>query len=179
MAVGVLGLVGTGCSRGSYPVDIFEEMHYQQSYRIQEPDRLLPPEGAVAITGRDAPLPADIGAAASLANPLAADATTLAQGQRLFAVNCSICHGTDGRGDSVAATKFAEAQVLPPYDFTGNPAEGRITSGLVRTGTDGQLFWIISNGGFANMPAFKNLLTEEERWALVHYLRSLAQPVRQ
>jgi len=37
------GLVATACSQGSYPVDIFYEMHYQQSYRSNEPPSLSPP----------------------------------------------------------------------------------------------------------------------------------------
>ena len=35
------------CETGAYPVDIFPEMHYQQSYKAQEPDRLDVPVGAV------------------------------------------------------------------------------------------------------------------------------------
>ena len=45
----VLGTVALACSTGSYPVDVFTEMHYQQSYRSQEPPRLMPAEGAVPL----------------------------------------------------------------------------------------------------------------------------------
>ncbi|MFN8532822.1 MAG: hypothetical protein U0556_04675 [Dehalococcoidia bacterium] len=36
---------------GQYPFDIFPEMHYQQTYRAQEPRRLYPPDGSVPVTG--------------------------------------------------------------------------------------------------------------------------------
>ena len=47
-----------GCSRilpssGTYPVDFFPEMHYQQSFKIQEPPSLSAPTGSVPITGRE------------------------------------------------------------------------------------------------------------------------------
>ena len=37
-----------GCTSGSYPVDIFYEQHYQQSYKSHEPPRLAGVAGAVA-----------------------------------------------------------------------------------------------------------------------------------
>ena len=37
----LFGIVLVGCSQGTYPVDIFYEQHYQQSYRSHEPPRLI------------------------------------------------------------------------------------------------------------------------------------------
>ena len=42
--------------------------------------------------------------------------------------------------------------------------------------TDGELFWKISEG-HRPMPAFKNKLSEEERWQLVDYIRTFSQPL--
>jgi len=39
--VTLFGILVVGCSQGSYPVDIFYEQHYQQSYRSHEPPRLI------------------------------------------------------------------------------------------------------------------------------------------
>ena len=36
----LLGLLVVGCTQGSYPVDIFYEQHYQQSFKSHEPPRL-------------------------------------------------------------------------------------------------------------------------------------------
>ena len=58
---GLVGLVAVcvaasvlamACANGTYPLDFFYEMHYQQSYQSHEPPRLSAPEGAVPITGR-------------------------------------------------------------------------------------------------------------------------------
>jgi mono/diheme cytochrome c family protein len=40
--------------------------------------------------------------------------------------------------------------------------------------TDGELFWKISHGR-RPMPGFQNKLTEQERWELVDYIRTLSQ----
>ena len=51
LALSVMAL--TGCSRGSYPLDFFPEMHYNQSYKIQEPPSLSAPTGSVPVTGAE------------------------------------------------------------------------------------------------------------------------------
>ena len=51
----LLTLVAAGCmpfGRGSYPIDIFAEMHYTQMYKSQEPPRLYPAPGAVPFMCR-------------------------------------------------------------------------------------------------------------------------------
>ena len=45
----LFGIVLVGCSQGTYPVDIFYEQHYQQSYRSHEPPRLIGVADAVAF----------------------------------------------------------------------------------------------------------------------------------
>ncbi len=49
LALSALAL--SACAQGAYPVDYFREMHYQQSQRLLEADRLSPPVGAVPRTG--------------------------------------------------------------------------------------------------------------------------------
>ena len=164
-----LGLVLAGCAgdrypfpgTGAYPVDYFTEMHYQQSYRIQEPPRLYPPEGSVPTTGREAQYTAE--QARLLANPAPRDAATLAQGKKLYEVNCAMCHGTKGLGDGPIAAFFKAAKEIPPTDYTADAVTSR---------TDGELYYTLT-GGKANMPAFGRLLTPTERWMLLHYIRSL------
>ena len=48
-------------------------------------------------------------------------------------------------------------------------------SASVRERSDGQLYWLIVNG-IGNMPPFHDLLTEEEVWGLVGYVRSVQGP---
>ena len=54
-----------------------------------------------------------------------------------------------------------------PSDFTDAHMMGEMT--------DGGIFWKMSEG-HGPMPSFKKLLTAEERWHLVNYLRTLAHP---
>ncbi|SVA68605.1 uncharacterized protein METZ01_LOCUS121459, partial [marine metagenome] len=42
-------LITTACAQGTYPVDFFPEMHYQDSYHSQQPPRLDIPIGSVPI----------------------------------------------------------------------------------------------------------------------------------
>ena len=42
----------------------------------------------------------------------------------------------------------------------------------VTTRSDGEIYWILTNGS-GNMPRFGNLLTPEERWELILFIRSL------
>ena len=175
LAFGLLALAGTACSRGSYPLDYFQEMHYQQSYRIQEPPRLQPPEGSVPITGKSVVLtPKNM---SSMANPFPGQRTD--EGARLFAVNCSMCHGASAEGDGLVLNKM----VGEPYNY-----EVKVDPNLTKVAAlpDFLLFAIITNRDLfipvpkdpkiprAVMPRFGNLLTEEERWMLVNYIKSLA-----
>jgi mono/diheme cytochrome c family protein len=161
----VLALAGavTACTPGAYSLDLFREMHYQESQRLQEPNRLAPPPGAVPITGRSPSLTYD--QARSATNPVPASAQSREQAKKLFEVNCAVCHGPNADGKSLVADRFAAAGVVPPVDFR---------SQRVRNRTDGELYWLVTNG-IGNMPAFGDLLTDDQRWMLVQYIRNPGQ----
>ena len=95
-------------------------------------------------------------------NPLPADEETIRQGQKNFAVYCMVCHGLDGQATGVP---FAQA-MYPPVPS--------LNSRQVQEYTDGQLKWVIDNGvGPSGMPASKGILSDEEIWGLVQYIRHL------
>lgn len=94
-------------------------------------------------------------------NPVDKNATALADGKKLYVTNCAPCHGDKGRGDGPAA------QALSP-----KPADH--SSALVQSETDGSLFWKLSEGRNP-MPAYKKILTEQQRWELVNYIRTLGR----
>lgn len=165
LAVSVLAaLITGGCNPGAYPIDIFPEMHYQPSQRLLEPDRLAPPADAVPVTGGRPEYTYD--EAAGLTNPVPRNAETLAGARLLYDVNCAVCHGADGRGQGAMAEYYARARataVLPPTD---------LASDRVRNRTDGELYWLVTHG-IGNMPPFRQLLTEEQTWLVVHFIRDV------
>jgi mono/diheme cytochrome c family protein len=91
-------------------------------------------------------------------NPLPAEAKTLAQGQKVAQSNCVSCHGAKGKGDGAAAVALNPK----PADWTSKKIQGE---------SDGEIFWKITTGHNA-MPSWKHL-PEQDRWALVRYIRSL------
>jgi mono/diheme cytochrome c family protein len=163
-ALALLALAGAACNPGAYPVDVFPEMHYQPAHRRLEPNRLPPPPGAVPITGGKPAYTFD--QAGGLTNPVPATAATLEAARASYGVNCAMCHGADGHGNTSVAAYFRGAGVLPPVDLAG---------ARVRDRGDGQLYWLITNG-IGNMPPFRTLLTEAEVWGLVNYVRSVGGP---
>ena len=154
-----LALLLSGCYPGAYPIDIFIEMHYQQSQRRLEPSRLAPHPEAVPITGRRPMLTFE--QAGQLQNPIQRNQQSQQRAARLYQVNCAMCHGADGRGQSPVSQRFQQAGFVPPVDFAGPRATSR---------NDGQLYWIVTNG-LSNMPPFGDLLTDDERWLMVQQIR--------
>lgn len=95
------------------------------------------------------------------ANPISADANSIAQGRTLFEQNCASCHGRTG---------------VPPKGLNLNPYPLDLTVHAPQH-PDGQLFNFISKGvpGSA-MRAWGSgdgKLTDEQIWHLVNYLRTL------
>jgi len=85
-------------------------------------------------------------------NPVAGQRAAVAAGAKLYAANCAACHGTTGQG-------------------SGNiPA---VSQGPTQAAPDGEVFWFITTGSVANgMPAWGNL-SEQQRWEITAYLKSL------
>jgi copper transport protein len=98
-------------------------------------------------------------------NPIAPNADSIAAGQELYEQNCTPCHGASGAGDGPVGLTLNP----PPADLTIHTAPG--------VHPDAQLYDWVTNGFRGSvMPAFKDQLSDEERWHLVNYIRTLAQP---
>jgi len=93
-------------------------------------------------------------------NPVVASDATLLQGKDLYKKNCLMCHGEAGRGDG-PATKFVKPA---PADISNAAAQDRMT--------DGEIFWKITVGQ-KPMPAFGKKLSEDDRWKVVGFVRTL------
>lgn len=99
--------------------------------------------------------------ASQLRNPLSGNSDILKEAKKLYATNCTPCHGNTGRGDGIAAISL-------------NPKPADHTSAAVQQETDGSLYWKITEGR-TNMPTYKQILTDNQRWELVNYIRTLAR----
>ncbi len=89
-------------------------------------------------------------------------AASIATGAALYRTNCVVCHGTTGAGDGPGGARLPR-----------RPADLRASHTAQHTA--GDLFWWISHGiPRAEMPAFGDRLSGEERWDLVNFLRALS-----
>lgn len=148
----------------AFPWD--KDMVDQPSEKPQE--SVAPPgPGSVPTTGGEpVPSPADDeqademkSAAAELANPVPATATSIRRGKASFEVNCLVCHGARGTGDGPVGLKFV---TKAPVDLNDDYTQSQ---------SDGELFFTLTRGR-ALMPAYRDSLSIEERWDLINYIRS-------
>ena len=94
-----------------------------------------------------------------LRSPVRGDAATLAARKAIYAQNCSVCHGTGGKGDGPSAVALNPK----PFDLTVH----------ARLHTEGELFWWISNGiQGTGMPAWTGL-SDLQKWQVIAYIRTL------
>ena len=92
-------------------------------------------------------------------NPVPKNERSVANGQRLYEQECLTCHGVQGKGDGPSSDVFEE--------------EVRdLTEPEVSNQTDGALFFKIT-AGRESMPSFRKLMTDDEKWEVVCYLRTL------
>jgi copper transport protein len=106
-----------------------------------------------------------VSAGQELENPMTPDDVSIREGAELYAVNCMVCHGAEGKGvdESVDAAHSH-----------GDAAD--LTRSRVEDQTDGDLFYWTSQGvPGTEMPAFDEALTDEEIWKLVTYVRELQE----
>jgi S-disulfanyl-L-cysteine oxidoreductase SoxD len=95
-------------------------------------------------------------------NPIPDTPDAVKEGGEHFQHHCQICHGLDGQNTGVP---FATKMEPPVADLAGKE---------IQDYTDGQLKWIIANGiAPSGMPGWKSVLTDEEMWNMVHFLRHL------
>lgn len=155
-------------STGAYPIDVFQEMHYDQSHKAQEPPRFLPPEDSYPVQGGFIPV-REIENIAEAPNPLDGDPTAMRRGALLFKQNCSVCHGLLGGGDGYVGGVLADYNVNRPPAFGDAPGVSVIRDTGTTEVSAGEAYRRIS-AGFGFMPAFEALLSEADRWALVSLL---------
>jgi mono/diheme cytochrome c family protein len=95
-------------------------------------------------------------------NPIPFSDENLQTGKEAFSHYCFACHGLDGQNTGVP---FAN-RMSPPVPSLATPE--------VQSYTDGQLKWVIDNGiEPSGMPGSKDMLSDDEIWSIVLYIRHL------
>jgi mono/diheme cytochrome c family protein len=113
------------------------------------PPDSIPVEGPAYIAGMGAPV-----------NPVTADKVSLGRGAELYGINCTLCHGPQGKGDGPIANYL----INKPADLSGLG---------IQSLSDGAIFLVISTGVPGKMPALNENLTVRERWDVVNFVRTL------
>jgi mono/diheme cytochrome c family protein len=98
-----------------------------------------------------------------------------AHGRQIYTFYCTPCHGMQGKGDGQLA------KLLDPKPRNHTDGKGTRPGDGMNDRTDEQLFKAITKGGqginkSVNMPAWGHIISEQGRWNLVSYMRSIANP---
>jgi mono/diheme cytochrome c family protein len=108
---------------------------------------------------------------ANLKNPLGAlDTMQMIEAERLYLVNCGICHGQklDGKGPLHARTDGTDGPYTPaPANFV-DPAAG---SGKYYAMSEGTMFHSITYGKNL-MGSYASQVSPKQRWMIVSYIKS-------
>lgn len=100
-------------------------------------------------------------------NPTTVTPESIAKGKELYMErtkgNCVFCHGETGAGNEANLAKLRRK----PADLTNKERQAAMT--------DGEVYWKITKGIQGIMPAGEKRMSEEERWHVVNYVRTLAK----
>ncbi|HQZ24063.1 MAG TPA: cytochrome c [Flavobacterium sp.] len=95
-----------------------------------------------------------------LKNPFAGNTAATAEGKVIYGQMCVLCHGITGNGNGEAGLSLEKK----PANF--------LALKNMSDETDGEIFWKITVGK-PPMSSYDELLTEDQRWQLVNYIRQL------
>jgi mono/diheme cytochrome c family protein len=174
---GLLALAATifsGCGDKRTPGRIYmPDMAYSRAYEAYAPNNLkaeginylnYPVEGTIR-RGDLFPytLPNDSNGykmSAEVKNPLPPmDSIQMGEAQRLFMINCAICHGPnmDAQGPLAASGKIGGVANLKLKQYLDEP--------------EGQMFHVATYGK-NNMGSYASQLDRKQRWMVVHYIKT-------
>ncbi|MBV8818350.1 MAG: cytochrome c [Acidobacteriaceae bacterium] len=104
--------------------------------------------------------------AATTHNPYAGSTDTLVtrRGHDMFQRYCFVCHGPEGKGNGPILNGPGETGKFPfAPNLTASPTTER---------SDGYIYAMI-RGGRGLMPPYGDKIPEQDRWAIVNYVRTL------
>jgi len=172
LTVGLLMLasvVTSACAvqeSNTYPVETFSEMHYSQSFRMQEAPRLAPLADAVVFAsagGVDQVLSIPDKRERAYDPAVAGD---------LYRINCSVCHGVSGLGDGRAVRHITSSNSFyaTENDGTAYAAPPNLVESAATRLTERDTMVAFTTSGVGVMPAYGKLLAEEDIRDIVNYI---------
>ena len=134
-----------------------KDMFNQPSVKPQETAPLPVPAGTVSNKGIEKETNNRTNAV-NIINPVKSSETSIARGEAIYNVYCSVCHGRAGKGDGVVGRKF-----IPPTDLSGS---------YIQMKPDGDIYFTIRYGGLAVMPRYGDAILPADRWHIINYIKT-------
>lgn len=173
-------VVATGCFRGTpsedAPIHLIRNMADQEKFKPyakntffkDESAMRMPVEGSLArgdlhdknpefYTGKSS------NGTLVAKNQLPLSSLVMERGQQRYNIYCTPCHGAVGDGKGIVAQRGMTLGFVPPTSFQ--------TDDMMKK-PDGHYFDVITHG-IRNMQSYQYQVREEDRWAIVHYIRAL------
>ncbi len=101
------------------------------------------------------------------------DPEQVALGETIYAQNCAACHGANLEGEANWQKQNEDGSFrAPPHTAEGHTWHHSDQQLLEAITLGGARFNDVNVGGTSNMPAFKDILTEEEMAAVLTYIKS-------
>jgi hypothetical protein len=150
----ILGSILPACDYGR-----MNDQEAVQTYRVQlppMPERTIPTTGGLQLSKETSP--------DKLRNPLPRNPEVLDRGKSGYEHYCVMCHGSRFDGNGTVGQSFY-------------PLPTRLNSPAVQRQDDGRLFFTITVG-FNRHPALGFMIAETDRWAIIHFIRSLSSEPR-
>jgi mono/diheme cytochrome c family protein len=138
----------------------YARMKDQESVRTYEAEPPEMPEGIIPVKGGYEVLKA--AEPGNLHNPLPSTQDVIEKGRTGYGYFCVMCHGPKADGNGTVGQSFA-------------PLPTDLKSSYVQQQSDGVLFYRISMG-YKRHPSLFDTISEDDRWAIITYIRSLAIP---
>ena len=104
-------------------------------------------------------------------NPLPATLANIERGRERYNINCSVCHGRNGRGVGIVGRQLFP---LPPSFVPKAKDDHPLTRHEERVYNlpVGEMFETITNGK-ATMQQYGTQVSVRDRWCIIHYIRAL------
>jgi cytochrome c553 len=99
----------------------------------------------------------------TMKNPLPLSSSVMERGKQRYNIYCTPCHGAVGDGKGIVAQRGMTLGFVPPTNLHDQN---------MRNMADGHFYHVMTNG-IRNMQPYAYQINENDRWAIVHYIRAL------